>query len=137
MEEDCIFCKITEGKILATKLFESEKVLCFMDVFPASTGHCLVIPKKHHETILNVPQEELCEIIKTVQKTAAAIEKATKCDGFNVFQSNHEIAGQAIKHVHFHIIPRYKNDRLNFKWEPNKIELKELEEWQKKIKNHF
>ncbi len=134
-EPECIFCKIVFGKIPATKLFENEKVLAFLDVFPATTGHCLVIPKKHHETLLNVPHEELCEMIVVLQKSAAAIEKATKCDGFNVFQSNHEIAGQVIKHVHFHIIPRYKDDKLNFKWEQNKIESTELQEWQKKIKS--
>lgn len=136
-ENECIFCKIVFGKIPATRLCENEKVLAFLDIFPATLGHALVIPKKHHATLLDVPREELNELIRIIQKTAAAIEKATKCDGFNVFQSNHEIAGQVIKHVHFHIIPRYNDDKLNFKWEPNKIEFKELEEWQKKIKSHL
>lgn len=132
--EDCVFCKIVLGKIPCVKLFENESVLAFLDIMPASKGHLLVIPKKHHVTLLDSSHEELNEIMKVVQKVSAAAVKATKADGFNVLQSNHAVAGQVIPHLHFHVIPRHGNDGLHFQLGREKAEEKELIEWQKLIK---
>lgn len=135
--DDCIFCKIVAGGIPSTKLYEDEKVLAFLDIMPAAKGHSLVITKKHYATLIDVPHEELAELAKVVQKIGTAAVKATEAQGFNVLQSNNKVAGQVIPHVHFHIIPRKEGDNLNFSWEQGKAEQKELEEYQKLIKEHL
>ena len=135
--EDCIFCKIVSGEIPATKLYENEKVLSFLDIYPAAKGHALVIPKKHCKTLIDVPHEDLKEVALVVQKIGAAIMKALDCEGFNVIQSNHESAGQVIPHVHFHIVPRNPSDGLEMKWGKKEQDRKELEEYAKKITGHL
>jgi histidine triad (HIT) family protein len=133
--DECIFCKIVKGEIPSTKLFENENVLSFLDIMPASKGHALVIPKKHYRTLLDVPHEELKEVMEAVQKVAAAIMSSVEsAEGFNVVQSNKEVAGQVIAHVHFHIIPRSTEDNLNFSWEPGKAEQEELAKYAKMVK---
>ena len=135
LTEDCIFCKIVKGEIPSTKLFEDENVLSFLDIMPAAKGHALVIPKKHYSTLLDMPHEELASVIEAVQKIASATMVALPgVEGFNVIQSNHEAAGQVIPHVHFHIIPRAKNDKLNFQWEHGKAEKEELEKYAELVK---
>lgn len=134
MEEECIFCKIAMGEIPSTKLYEDERVLSFLDINPAAKGHALVIPKKHYHTLLDMPHEELKEVMEVVQKVAAAIMSTLQAEGFNIIQSNKEVAGQVIPHVHFHIIPRSKGDNLNFQWEHGKAEQEELKKYAEMIK---
>jgi histidine triad (HIT) family protein len=132
---ECIFCKIVKGEIPSTKLFENESVLSFLDIMPAAKGHALVIPKKHYATLLDVPPEELKEVMEAVQKVAAAVMNSVEsAEGFNVIQSNKEVAGQVIPHVHFHIIPRGKEDNLNFSWELGKAEQEELAKYAEMVK---
>lgn len=139
MDEDCVFCKIVKGEIPATRLFEDAAVLSFLDISPASKGHALVITKKHYAALLDVPHEELRSAIEAVQKVAAAtMVSVPGIEGFNILQSNNKAAGQVIPHVHFHIIPRHKDDGVNFSWQHGKPEAEELEKYaalvKKKIK---
>jgi len=127
MAEDCVFCRIISGNIPAIKLFEDPMVLSFLDINPAAEGHALVVTKCHYKTILDVPHEEMKALMAGVQKVAAAImTEMPGVEGFNVLQSNSEAAGQVIPHVHFHIIPRKKGDKLNFSWAPGQGEKSEL-----------
>lgn len=136
MAEDCVFCKIVKGEIPATKLFEDEDVLSFLDISPASRGHALVIPKKHYATLLDVPHEEIKSVAEAVQKVAAAtMVSLSGIEGFNVLQSNNKAAGQVVPHVHFHIIPRYKEDGVHFSWEHGKSEAEELKKYAAMVKN--
>lgn len=133
--EDCVFCKIAKGEIPSTKLYEDEKVLSFLDIMPAAKGHALVIPKTHYKTLLDLPHKELHALIEIVQKVAAATMVALPgVQGFNVLQSNNEVAGQVIPHVHFHIIPRFKEDKLNLAWQPGKSEAEELKKYAELVK---
>ncbi len=135
MSDECVFCKIVEGKIPSTKLYEDESVLSFLDIMPASKGHALVIPKKHYRTLPDMPHEELKEVMEVVQKVASAVLSSIDgAKGFNIIQSNGEEAGQVIPHVHFHIIPRHKDDKLNFAWEHGKAEKEELEKYAELVK---
>lgn len=113
---ECIFCKIVNLKIPSYKLYEDEFVLAFLDVFPASYGHSLVIPKKHYETIFDIPKEELLRVMCVVQKLAFSIRTNLKPDGLNIVQSNYKSAGQVIGHVHFHLIPREEDDKQPLSW---------------------
>jgi histidine triad (HIT) family protein len=134
--EDCIFCKIVKGEIPCSKIYEDENIFAFLDIAPVHKGHALVIPKKHFETILDIPENELKELILAVKKIATAVEKGTEADGFVVTMSNRKAAGQVVPHAHFHIIPRYKDDGLKH-WP--KIEYKEgeMEEVRDKITNQL
>lgn len=132
--EDCIFCKIVKGEIASTKLYEDDNVLGFLDIAPASKGHTLVITKKHYETLLDVPADELAALVKAVQSIAKAVQQATGAAGFNILQSNNKVAGQVIAHVHFHIIPRNEGDGLSFAWQHGKPEAEELQQLAAEIK---
>lgn len=109
---NCIFCKIIKGEAPCTKLYEDEKTFAFLDISPVNPGHTLVIPKEHYQDILEAPEEVLEALIRTTKKLSAAILKGTNSDGLNIAISNRKAAGQAVFHLHVHIIPRLKNDGL-------------------------
>ena len=130
---DCIFCKIIRGELPCHKVYEDDDVLAFMDINPIHKGHVLVIPKKHAEIILDLDDEILQKVIVIVKKLSKPIVKATGADGFNVAQSNGRDAGQEIDHVHFHIIPRFKDDGKVFDWPHEKYNEGEMQQYAKKI----
>ena len=104
-----IFAKILRGEMPAVRVYEDEHVLAFMDVFPQSKGHTLVIPK--HSTARNF-LEEAPEVVGPlmlgVQRVAKAVRAALKPDGLVITQFNGAPAGQTVYHLHFHIIPRWE-----------------------------
>ena len=110
--EDCIFCKMIEGKIPCTKVYENESVLAFLDIHPVNKGHTLVIPKKHSKNIYETRDEILSEMILVAKKISTAIKASLKADGVNVIINNDTSGGQVIFHIHIHIIPRIENDGL-------------------------
>ena len=110
MKNDCIFCAIAEGEIPSFKVYEDELVLAYLDINPFSKGHTLVIPKKHSAGLLDTDDETLAVIIARVKKVAAHLMEKLGCDGFNIVQNNGEAAGQTVRHVHFHIVPRWNGD---------------------------
>jgi|TARA_B100001971_G_C18217064_1_gene554583 histidine triad (HIT) family protein len=130
---DCVFCKIIKGDIPSTKLYEDENILAFLDIMPANKGHTLVIPKKHYETLTDVPVDELEKLTKELQKITVAVVKATNAEGFNVVMNNKEVAGQVVPHAHFHIVPRFPNDGMAFKWPTKKYEDGEVDKFKEKI----
>jgi histidine triad (HIT) family protein len=113
---DCIFCKIVQGLIPSTKLFEDEHSICIFDVNPIAKAHSLFITREHYPTLLDVPEDKLSYIVGNLQRVIPAILKATNSKGFNVIQNNHRCAGQVIPHLHFHIIPRREDDEVHFGW---------------------
>ena len=110
MKNDCIFCAIAEGEIPSFKVYEDELVLAYLDINPFSKGHTLVIPKKHSAGLLDTDDETLAIIIARVKKVASHLKEKLGCDGFNIVQNNGEAAGQTVRHVHFHIVPRWNGD---------------------------
>ena len=110
MKNDCIFCASAEGEIPSFKVYEDELVLAYLDINPFSKGHTLVIPKKHSAGLLDTDDETLAVIIARVKKVAAHLKEKLGCDGFNIVQNNGEAAGQTVRHVHFHIVPRWNGD---------------------------
>ncbi|MFK7790466.1 MAG: HIT family protein [Phycisphaeraceae bacterium] len=109
-DSTCIFCEIIAGRIPCHKLHEDERVLAFLDVGPLSEGHALVIPKGHYPTLNAVPAEDAAAIGRVLPGLSKAIMQATDTTSWNVLQNNGEDAGQAVHHVHFHIIPRSAGD---------------------------
>jgi len=113
---DCIFCKIVADEIPCWKLYEDASVFSFLDIGPLSEGHLLIIPKTHYETIDQMPADEVAACAKLLPAMSRAVIKATGAAGWNVLQNNHAVSGQAVGHVHFHIIPRNEGDGLGFRW---------------------
>jgi histidine triad (HIT) family protein len=110
MEEECLFCKIVKGEIPSEEIYSDGDFLAFLDINPRNPGHALVIPKKHYNTIMEMPDSEAGNLFKTVKRIAIAVKKGTNADGISIGQSNDRAAGQVIPHVHFHVIPRFLNE---------------------------
>lgn len=111
-DADNVFAQILRGELPCAKVFETDHILAFMDAFPQSEGHTLVIPKAPSRNILDTSGKNLGRIIGTTQKIAAAINTALEPDGITVTQFNGAFAGQTVFHLHFHIIPRYQGQVL-------------------------
>jgi len=111
-EENCKFCKIAKKELPASHIYEDEEVMAFLDVRPLNEGHTLVIPKKHYETIYSVPDEEIGHLFKVARKVACALKKSVGAEGITISQHNERAAGQAIFHLHVHVIPRYEGQKL-------------------------
>ncbi|MEW6265449.1 MAG: HIT family protein [Thermodesulfobacteriota bacterium] len=115
---DCIFCKIVAGQIPATKIYEDDRLLAFLDINPLTRGHCLLIPKAHHENLMAMPPELLQDLIVAAQKISRAQLKALNALGLNLLQSNGRVASQIINHFHLHLLPRYRPDEIGLaSWE--------------------
>ena len=107
---NCLFCKIIAGEIPCYKVYEDDYALAFLDIHPCSQGHTVVIPKKH---ITNIEKAELADwqnLSEALKKTADKVQSVVKPDGMNVGLNNNPVAGQAVPHLHWHIIPRYEGD---------------------------
>lgn len=109
---DCIFCKIALGEIPATKIYEDEEFLAFLDIKPVQPGHTLVIPKKHYDNLLTTPREVVGRLYQVVHKLAPAVVTGAAAAGFNLGLNNGSVAGQIVYHTHVHIIPRTAQDGL-------------------------
>lgn len=125
---DCIFCKIINGELPTSRVFENDNVIAFLDINPINLGHTLIVPKKHVESLFEVDEETLKEIMLAIQKVANGITKALGVDGFNVMQNHGVVAGQIIPHLHWHVIPRREDDGLR-PWAP-RLQYKEGEKEQ-------
>jgi histidine triad (HIT) family protein len=111
-DPECIFCKIIEGKIPSAKLYEDKEVFCFLDISPVNKGHALIIPKRHYENMLDMPEASIAHCYSTAKKVAQAMMEGVRCDGFNVTMNNYPAAGQVVMHSHIHVIPRFESDGL-------------------------
>ncbi|MBE3096138.1 MAG: HIT family protein [Planctomycetes bacterium] len=131
---DCIFCKIIAGQIPCTKVYEDAACLVFMDINPISPGHTLVVPKKHYEAITEMPAEEAAALYKPIPALAAAVKAALKAEALNVLQNNGRAAGQAVDHLHVHLIPRWSGDGLGFRWPAKKADFAVLAKQAEAIK---
>ncbi|CAM5208720.1 Histidine triad (HIT) family protein OS=Ureibacillus acetophenoni OX=614649 GN=SAMN05877842_10766 PE=4 SV=1 [Ureibacillus acetophenoni] len=120
---DCIFCKIIDGSIPSTKIYEDEHVYAFMDVAPLTKGHTLLVPKQHVKDLLEMPEDVARNLYAAAPKIANAIQSAFNPLGMNTINNNGSFAGQTVFHYHLHFIPRYdETDGLKVKWETKQSE---------------
>ena len=115
-DTDCIFCGIVLRRVPATKVYEDDAGIAFMDIGPIAEGHVLLIPKTHAETIDQLSPDEVAALLRPLPALVKAVQAATACEGVNVLQNNGRIAHQVVAHVHFHIIPRNPGDEFHFNW---------------------
>jgi histidine triad (HIT) family protein len=111
---ECIFCEIRDNEKPSVKIFENEKTIAILDIFPVARGHILVIPKVHSDNLYDIEDVDIAAIGITVVRIAKAVKKVLKCDGVNVYQGNEAAAMQEIMHTHFHVIPRFFQDNIIF-----------------------
>ena len=104
---DCLFCKIIAGDIPSYKVYEDDLALAFLDINPTSSGHTLIIPKKHFKDMDDIDIDTLNHIFKVAKKLKKVLEEKLKCDGISLCQNNGCV--QDVKHFHLHLIPKYKN----------------------------
>jgi histidine triad (HIT) family protein len=109
---DCLFCKIIRREIPSTVVYEDAETFAFLDIHPVNPGHTLVIPKVHAAGLLEATPEVAAALMVAVQKIARAVKVGMGVDGFNLEQNDGVVAGQAIPHLHVHIIPRRSDDGL-------------------------
>ena len=110
--DGCIFCKIAKREAPAHRVWEDERTLVFMDIFPVAEGHTLLIPKAHCSNLLDAETGDLKALIERSRGVARAIREVFAPDGIGVFQLNGAAAGQTVFHYHMHLIPRKQGASL-------------------------
>ena len=112
-DDDNIFARMLRSEVPAAKVFEDDQVFAFMDIFPQSRGHTLVISKvSKARNLLEVEPEALASLMLGVQRVARAVKAALKPDGIVITQFNGAPAGQTVFHLHVHIIPRWEGEPM-------------------------
>lgn len=107
-----VFARILRGELPCQRLYEDEFTLAFLDIMPQAEGHTLVLPKEAAEFITEMSDASLQATMLTTRKLARAVQAVTGAPGLLLSQFNGAAAGQTVPHVHFHIIPRFPDERL-------------------------
>ncbi len=115
---DCPFCRIAAGELPSTRVHEDERVIAIMDIFPATRGHALVIPRAHAVDVRDADPDDLAAAAGAAQLLARRAFERLEADGVTIMQSNGAAAWQTVFHYHVHVIPRYEGDPLVLPWTP-------------------
>jgi len=132
MPEDCIFCKIVSGQVQTAKIYEDDLVIAMLDIFPASPGQSIVIPKKHYEFLSQASPAERSRLFKVASTLCEKLPSVVKCEGMTVVCNQGPAASQRVSHLAVQVIPRSKGDEKNIVvgWNPNqelqKVQLQEV-----------
>ena len=132
---DCIFCKIVSGQIPTRVIKETMSSMAFLDAFPLTKGHTLVIPKNHHVKIQDMSEQENSDLFSLVHQVLPKIDKLTGATLVAIH--NGKEAGQEIPHVHVHLVPRAVSDSagaIHSMFNPVKLSDSEIEEIYNKLK---
>ncbi len=132
-KDDCIFCKLANGEIPTTTLYEDEDFRVILDLGPASKGHSLILPKEHYADLTELSDELGSKVLRVAKKVGKAAMRDLKADGFNVIQNNGETAGQTVMHYHVHVIPRYKTGPELPLWTPGELDPETAKEISEKL----
>jgi len=123
-EESCLFCRIVSGELAAVIVYEDEDTLAFLDHRPLFPGHTLLVPRKHFETLGDLPATQVGPLFKNAQLLSRAIELAMEAEGNFVAMNNR--VSQSVPHLHVHIVPRRRKDGLKgFFWPRTKYSSEE------------
>lgn len=115
---DCLFCKILAGELPSQVVDEDELTVSFMDINPATTGHALVIPRRHAKDLYDLLPEDMAATALAAQRLALRVRDALGADGVNLLNACRPAAWQTVFHYHVHVIPRYSDDPLKLPWVP-------------------
>jgi histidine triad (HIT) family protein len=133
----CIFCKIVAGEIPSTGLLETDHAVAFLDINPVNRGHALIVPRAHHATLSDLPDDLSAHAGSLLPRLCRAIKAVTGADGLNVIVNHGAVAGQTIDHVHWHVIPRFRDDPVNWPWPHSQYVGDELGQMQFRIRREL
>jgi histidine triad (HIT) family protein len=117
MSAHCTFCAIVERRSPSEGVYETDDVYVFMDALPMTPGHCLLVPKRHVDDLYSLPAGEGEPLLAAASVMATRLVRRLGAKGVNVLNNNGYAADQSQFHLHFHVIPRYGDDRLLHPWE--------------------
>lgn len=130
----CVFCEIAEGKIPCKKVAENANALAFLDISPLANGHTVIISKKHYPNWQDTPLDVLKDMVELSKIVADKLEKSKyKPWGFNYLSNQGDIAGQAVFHVHLHVIPKYYAEQ-GYKMAHGEIVVDDIDKVAKELK---
>jgi histidine triad (HIT) family protein len=123
---DCLFCKIVAGEIPAQIVYEDDRTIAFMDIAPATRGHCIVVPRVHTDDLLTADPEDVAACARAAQELARRAYEDLGAAGVNLLQSSGSAAWQSVFHLHVHVIPRYAGDGLTIPATPGPADPSEV-----------
>jgi histidine triad (HIT) family protein len=133
----CIFCKIVQGQIPSARVLETDQAIALLDIHPVNPGHTLLVPRSHHAHLGELPEEIAAHAGSLLPRLCRAVRTATGADGLNVIVNNGRSAGQTIDHVHWHVIPRFRDDAVNWPWPQGAYGGDELGEMRSRIEREM
>lgn len=107
---DCIFCKIANKEIPSEIIYEDAHTTALLDIHPIAPGHTMILSKMHAENILDLDDAEVGPLFSAVKRVTMILDEAFHPDGFTIGINHGKWAGQAIDHIHVHVVPRWKDD---------------------------
>ncbi|MDE5966555.1 MAG: HIT family protein [Lachnospiraceae bacterium] len=135
--QECIFCKIANGEIPSSTVYENSDFKVILDIAPAAKGHCLIIPREHFKDIYEIDADTAGKLFSLATEVARALKQELQCDGLNIIQNNGAAAGQTVNHVHLHLIPRFEGDDVTVTWNPKESNGQELSELAKALRKRI
>ena len=113
--EDCLFCRVVAGDVAAHVVLDEPASVAFLDHRPLFPGHCLLVPRPHHETLVDLPEPLVAPLFEAARRLAGAVESAMGAEGSFVAINNR--VSQSVAHLHVHVVPRRRKDGLRgFFW---------------------
>jgi histidine triad (HIT) family protein len=125
---ECTFCSIASGELPADLVDEDERTVVFMDLNPATTGHMLVVPRRHVPDVVSADPDEWLAVAAMARRMAAWATGALEAPGVDLVQANSDgsVGAQTVFHLHVHVLPRYKDDPLGPWWTPVTADSREI-----------
>lgn len=105
---NCIFCRIVSGEVPSKKISENDNAMAFMDAFPLTRGHLIIIPKEHRKRLQDMVAAEVSDVFELAAKLISRTDALSGSTLLAIHNGPH--AGQEIPHVHVHLVPRYVDD---------------------------
>ena len=132
--ENCVFCRIAQGELPVSKVFEDEHTLAIMDIQSVNPGHMLVLVKPHRANIYALEDELASAVFRTAARMARAAKKAFGCEGVTLLQANEKAGAQTVFHFHIHVLPRWEGDGMELAWPAKNPPREALEEMATKLR---
>lgn len=111
----CLFCEIVAGRVPATVVLDEPEAVAFLDHRPVFEGHCLLVPREHHDNLVAMPEDEVGTLFRAARRLARAVETGLGADG--TFVAINNTVSQSVPHLHVHVVPRHRGDGLRgFFW---------------------
>lgn len=128
---DCIFCAIAAGRAPSWRIYEDEHNLGFLNINPVSRFHSLVIPKRHSESVFDIPETQMRSLYAAVHRLAGIFRTRLGIEHVHVLSNSGWAAQQTVFHVHVHLIPRSPGDNMNIVWHPHPEWRVHFDDWQR------